>query len=122
MHQRAGGAGLAAETREGDRRGEELGVQHLDRHRAIHLFVQRAIDDARTPFSDALEKPVAPVEEAPQSGIGRSHDDFTLKALSGLAKRGASVTRRFGRRPRGHLSVPVVPGDPRPNPSRMYRR
>ncbi len=103
MHQRAGGAGLAAKTREGDRRGEELGVEHLDRHRAIHLLVQRAIDHARTTLADAREKPVAPVEKAPQSGIGRSHDDFTLTALSGSGKRAASVTRRFGRRPRRQL-------------------
>ncbi len=59
-------------------------MQHLDRHRTIHLLVQRPVDDAGTALADARQNAVAAVEKAPQSRIDRSQDDFILAASPGL--------------------------------------
>ena len=95
VHQGAGGTGLAAKAREGDRRGKELREQDLDRDRPVHLLVQRPIDDAGTPLTDALEDPVAAVEKASQSRLARTQDDSPLRVPPSL-----KMSRERNTRPR----------------------
>ena len=134
VHQGAGGAGLAAEAREGDRRGKELREQNLDRDRPVHLLVQRPVDDAGTALADALEDPVAAVEKASQSRIDGTQDDSTPPGVEKSRERSRERNMELRSRSPRAVSPPALPRSvpnlrvsqsPRcraPEPSRMPLR